>query len=154
SAQPAPAGRLAQRTAILDAQSRGAGGDPGTVRRPRGAEAPREPALWLARRGAVLRGPRGETVAARRGPGPAPLWGGGQRLSRRLPHPLREAPAPAHLGGPGALGALPDRGRTRGVHRRRRALARAAMKMIMMSGWFVRFMGSHLSTEADAGRAL
>jgi len=28
------------------------------------------------------------------------------------------------------------------------------LKMIMMSRWFVRFMGSHLSTEADAGRAL
>jgi NAD(P)-dependent dehydrogenase (short-subunit alcohol dehydrogenase family) len=28
------------------------------------------------------------------------------------------------------------------------------LKMIMMSSWFVRFMGSHLSTEAEAGRAL
>ena len=28
------------------------------------------------------------------------------------------------------------------------------LKMIMMSSWFVSFMGSHLSTEEDAGRAL
>ena len=36
----------------------------------------------------------------------------------------------------------------------RGALMNPLLKMIMMSRWFVRFMGSHLSTEADAGRAL
>jgi NAD(P)-dependent dehydrogenase (short-subunit alcohol dehydrogenase family) len=30
----------------------------------------------------------------------------------------------------------------------------AALKLIMMSRWFVNFMGSHLSTEEEAGRAL